>query len=230
MTWTHFVNRTQGRPDNVSPALISTAIGTHLDIARLDTQGLLTVPTLTAGNAAQNAFVQPIINRYGYVQNGVSVGGGTNGVGSLFDKDDFFRDGIQFGYNYTWLMSSATHTLHAGYQWYVDSEDLTRSSNGWGSISVPAGTRNFNGTPIFYQAAFQQQTIGAVPTIHSEYRSQSFEFNDSVNWNKWTFNAGLLMSNDTLYGQGLREDASTLSGYVGSPGTSTRCTRFRSRR
>ena len=27
------------------------------------------------------------------------------------------------------------------------------------------------------------------------------------------------MSNDTLYGQGLREDASTLSGYVGSPGT-----------
>ena len=27
------------------------------------------------------------------------------------------------------------------------------------------------------------------------------------------------MSNDTLYGQGLREDSSTLSGYVGSPGT-----------
>jgi len=219
MTWTHFVNRTQGRPDHVSPASVSTALGTHLDIAQLDTQGLLTVPTLTAGNAAQNAFVQPIINQYGYVQNGVAVGGGTDGFATTFDKDDFFRDGIQFGYNYTWLMSSATHTLHAGYQWYVDSEDLTRSSNGWGSISVPAGTRNFNGTPIFYQTAFQQQTTGAVPTIHSEYRSQSFEFNDSISWRNWNFNAGLLMSNDTLYGQGLREDSSTLSGYVGSPGT-----------
>ena len=147
------------------------------------------MPTPNAGNAAQNAFVQPIINQYGYVQNGVAAGGGINGVGSLFDKDDFFRDGIQFGYNYTWLMSSATHTLHAGYQWYVDSEDLTRSSNGWGSISVPGGATKFNGAPIFYQAAFQQQTTGAVPTIHSEYRSQSFEFNDSISWNNWTFNA-----------------------------------------
>jgi len=224
MNWTHFINRTQGRPDNVSPATVSTAIGTHLDIAHLDTQGLINpVPTLTAGNAAQNAFVQPIINQYGYVQNGAAVGGGLNGVGTTFDKDDFFRDGIQFGYNYTWLMSSATHTLHAGYQWYVDSEDLTRRSNGWGSITVPAGTRNFpnnaSGTPIYYQAAFQEQTTGAVPTIHSEYRSQSFEFNDSIGWRNWNFNAGLLMSNDTLYGQGLREDASTLSGYVGSPGT-----------
>ncbi|HKW00352.1 MAG TPA: carboxypeptidase regulatory-like domain-containing protein [Vicinamibacterales bacterium] len=218
MTWTHFINRTQGRPDNVSPATVSTTPGALLDIARLDTQGLLTVPTLTAGNAAQNAFVQPIINQYGYVQNGVSVGGGTAGVATTFDKDDFFRDGIQFGYNYTWLMSSATHTLHAGYQWYVDSEDLTRRSNGWGSLSVPAGTRNFNGTPIFYQAAFQQQTTGSVPTIHSEYRSQSFEFNDSIGWRNWNFNAGLLMSNDTLYGQGLRNDASTISGFTAAPG------------
>ena len=33
-----------------------------------------------------------------------------------------------------------------------------------------------------------------------------------------TFNAGLLASNDTLYGQGLREDSSTLSGFVARAG------------
>jgi hypothetical protein len=220
MTWTHFINRTQGRPDNVSPATVSTALGTHLDIAHLDTQGLLNVPT-PKSDPAQNAFVQPIISQYGYVQNGVAVGGGLNGVGTTFDKDDFFRDGIQFGYNYTWLMSSATHTLHGGYQWYVDTEELTRRTNGWGSITVPAGNTKFPvnvGTPIFYQAQFNQQTLGTVPTIHAEFRSQTFEFNDSIGWRNWNFNAGLLMSNDTLYGQGLRNDSSALSGFTAAPG------------
>ena len=84
---------------------------------------------------------------------------------------------------------------------------------------------------VFYHGAFQQQTTGAVPTIHSEYRSQSFEFNDTISWKNWTFNAGLLMSNDTLYGQGLREDAShALRLRRGRPATSTRCTRSRSAR
>lgn len=222
MNYSHFINRTQGRPDNTSSAIISTTPGTHLDIAHLDQMGLLNVPLPVAGNAAYNAFVQPIINQYGYVQNGTPTGGGLAGVGSLFDEDNFFRDGIQFGYNYSLLTSGMTHTLHAGYQWYTDSEDLIRSSNGWGSITVPGGRTTFpasGGTPIFYQVAFQQQTTGAVPKIHSEYRSQSFEFNDSIGWHNWTFNAGLLMSNDTLFGQGLKEDSSTLSGYVASPGT-----------
>jgi hypothetical protein len=157
MTWTHFINRTQGRPDNVSPATVSTAVGTHLDIAHLDTQGLLSVPTPKT-DPAQNAFVQPIISQYGYVQNGVAVGGGLNGVGTTFDKDDFFRDGIQFGYNYTWLMSSATHTCR-GYcgirhgRAYAPLErlglDRCRRAH-----EVPVTV----GTPIFYQATFQQQT------------------------------------------------------------------------
>ena len=40
--------------------------------------------------------------------------------------------------------------------------------------------------------------------IHSEYRSQNFELNDTIRWRNWTFNVGLLASNDTLYGQGLK--------------------------
>ena len=62
------------------------------------------------------------------------------------------------------------------------------------------------------------QTTGLVPVIHSEYQSQSFELNDTIALANWTFNAGLLGSNDTLYGQGLRNDPSTLSGFVLAPG------------
>ncbi len=42
--YSHFENLTQGRPDNISSAMPSFAIGTQLDVANLDTQGLLTVP------------------------------------------------------------------------------------------------------------------------------------------------------------------------------------------
>jgi hypothetical protein len=213
--YTHFANPTQGRPDNIANVTISTTPGTRLDVGSLDTQGLLTVPAPVAGQAAYNAFIQPLIDRYGYVDatTGARVGGGTVGYGTTFDADDFFRDAGQISYNLT-LGSRIVHDIHVGYQRYTDSEDLTRSTNGWGAITVPGGRLSFNNTPIFYTAAFQQQTIGAAPTIHSEYRSQSFEINDSMRFRNVTVNLGVLASNDTLYGQGLREDDSTLSGYT----------------
>ena len=86
--------------------------------------------------------------------------------------------------------------------------------------------------PSSTRRAFQQQSDRrrrrrSTPSIES----QSFELNDTIRWKNWTFNVGLLASNDTLYGQGLREDASTLSGFVaGARATSTRCTRSRSAR
>lgn len=220
--FTHFVNETLGRPDVVAAASISTSPGTRLDTANVDQIGRLTVPLPVAGETAFNAFVQPLIDRYGYVDDtGTRVGGGLVGVGSQFDRNDFFRDSGQIAYNYT-FGSRVTHQVHVGYQRYVDAEDLERSSNGWGAITVPGGRLSFNGTPIFYTAAFQQQTTGLVPVIHSEYHSQSIEVNDTIRWNDWSFNLGVLASNDTLYGQGLREDASTLSGYVLAPGNKYR--------
>ncbi len=124
-------------------------------------------------------------------------------------------------YNLTLSGKGLRHTIHAGYQQYIDSEDLIRSSNGWGSITVPGGGISFGGTPIFYQTTFQAQGIGLVPKIHSEYRSKSFEVNDAVTWKDFTFNLGLLASNDTLYGQGLQNDDSTLSGFVKATGTTS---------
>jgi carboxypeptidase family protein len=215
--YTNFTNETEGRPDNIANATINTTPGTRLDINNLDQVGRLRVPTPVAGATDFNAFIQPLIDRYGYIQNGVRVGGGRVGYGVQFDDDDFFRESGQVGYNIT-LGGAMRHELHAGYQYYIDAEDLTRRSNGWGDITVPGG-RLAAQPGAFYIATFQQQTTGQVPTIHSEYRSQTIELNDTIGWKNWTFNAGVLLSNDTLYGQGLREDSSTLSGYVGSPGT-----------
>jgi hypothetical protein len=215
--YTHFTNRTQGRPDNIADVTISTAVGTRLDIGALDRQGQILVPLPLAGNTAYNNFVQPLIDRYGYDQNGVKTGGGTTGFGLQFDNDDFFRDSGQIGYNLT-VGTRVVHDLHFGYQRYTDSEDLTRSSNGWGLLTIPGGRVSFQGRPIFYEATFQQQSTGAVPKIHSEYKSQSLEFNDTIKLADWTFNLGVLASNDTMYGQGLREDESVLSGFTLAPG------------
>ncbi len=224
--FTDFRNPGFGRADNTANVTVSTAVGTHLDINNLDKIGRLTVPTLIATNPAQQAFVQPIINQYGYIDptTGVKTGGGLVGYGLLtHDDDGFFRKNGQIGYNYT-VGTNVTHDLHAGYQRYKDSEDLFRTSNGWGAITVPAGTVNCPASacgtakPAFYQAAFQQQTGGIAPVIHSEFHSQNIELNDTIHWQNWSFNAGVLASNDTLYGQGLAK-ADNIAGFVRSPGT-----------
>jgi hypothetical protein len=219
--YTHFANLTSGTPDNVASVDPNLSPGTALDVNSLDTLGRLTVPVPVSGQTAYNAFVQPLIDRYGYTQDGVKVGGGTVGYGSEFNDQDFFRDAAQVGYNLT-LGTSVRHELHLGYQWYQDEEELVRSSNGWGLISVPGGRLSapIPGNPqrAYYTARIQQQSTGQAVPIRSRYRSQSIELNDAIKWHDWTFNLGVLFSNDTLYGQGLREDSSTLSGYVAAPG------------
>jgi hypothetical protein len=214
---THFANETLGRPDNIADVTTSTAAGTRLDVANLDRLGRVTVPAPIAGADAYNQFIRPLVDRFGYVQNGVRVGGGITGFASQFDQNDFYRDSGQIGYNLT-LGTNVRHELHAGFQYYVDSEDLVRSSNGWGLITVPGGRLNFQGAPIFYTARIQRQTGGQVAPIHSEYRSQNVELNDTISWRNFTFNLGVIASHDTLYGQGLREDSSALSGFVSAPG------------
>jgi hypothetical protein len=221
--FTDFRNPGFGRADTISNATVSTALGTHLDINNLDQMGRLIVPTAISTNPAQSAFVQPFIDKYGYVSNGVRTGGGTVGTGQFaHDDDSFFRKSGQIGYNYT-LGSRITHDLHVGYQRYNDSEDRFQTSDGWGQLTIPGGTTNCpasacgKSTPAFFQAVVSQQTTGVVPTIHSEFHSQAFEVNDSIHIGNWSFNVGVLASNDTLFGQGLTK-ADNLAGFVKSPG------------
>jgi hypothetical protein len=219
--YTYFSNPNSGRPDNVADVTPTTTPGTVLNVGALDTLGRMTVPTPVSGATAYNAFVQPLIDRYGYTLNGVKTGGGTVGYGLEFNDQDFYRNQAQVGYNLT-LGSTITHELHAGYQYYVDEEELLRTSNGWGAITVPGGrlpATGLPGQPAYYMATFFQQGVGNIPPIESSYRSQSLEINDTIRWGNFTFNAGALFSDDKLFGQGLKEDSSALSGYVQSPGT-----------
>jgi hypothetical protein len=221
---------------DVEPAF---TLGTQLNIGSLGTQGRFVVPSLTSGNAAQNAFVQPFINQYGYIcppnpadfgltcTAGQLAGGGTVGYGQFArDDDSFYRKGGQLGYNIT-LGSRIAHDLHVGYQRYTDSEDRFQSSNGWGLISVPAGigaagtcpaSACGTATPAFFLAQVSQQGARGVPTIHAEFESQNIELNDTIRFNDWSFNVGVLLSEDTLYGQGLAE-ADNYAGFIASPGT-----------
>lgn len=214
--FTDFANETSALPDNLfgfAPALDGSV---DLNIGALDTQGQFNVPLPLAGQTAFNTFIAPFIDRYGYLQNGVRNGGGR--VGGLADitQNDFFRQSLQGAYDF----QLGNHNLHVGYQWYRDEEDLLRTSNGWGTITIPGGRINCPanstcaGQQVFFQAQVQQQGILGVPTIHSEYESHNFEINDEIHAGDFTVNLGLLMSNDELFGMGLRETEGNVSGFV----------------
>jgi|CXWL01.1.fsa_nt_gi hypothetical protein len=217
--YTNFANPTGGRPDSISSATPSTSVGTRLDVNSLDTLGRFVVPTPIAGDGTQNAFVAPLISRYGFTNSaGVRTGGGIVGYGLEFNDQDFYREAAQIGYNLT-VGGSVTHDIHIGAQISSETEDLVRSSNGWGLISAPGGRTQQGGVPVFYQATFSQQAAGTIAPIHSEYKQLNLEFNDTIRAGRWTFNLGLITSKDTLYGQDLKNDSSTLSGYTFSRGT-----------
>src|SRR6185436_484928 len=195
-----FGNKTRSVPTTIVGSTFSTAPGTKLDLNNLSTLGAFIVPCpgpsattgcqlLKAANTPVNNFIAPFVQKYGYDTGNGPTGGGTLGAASQFDKDDFFRKQGQVQYNLT-LGSAISHDLHAGVQAYTDSEDLVRSTNGWGALTIPGGgttcAANICGTaqPIYFQAQVQQQSAG-VPPIHSEYKSQNVELNDSIRWGNW---------------------------------------------
>jgi hypothetical protein len=217
--YTYFGLESLGRPDFIADVTPNPAIGTVLAINSLDTLGLFQVPSPVANQTNYNAFIQPYIDQYGYVSSttGLKTGGGNVGYGTQFNDQDFFRDTIQFAYN----LNVGSHDLHFGFQWYKDSENLVRTSNGWGTISIPGGRlANPVGTnqPAYFTARYQRQTGGGAAPIISEYISRNIEVNDTIRFGNLTLNVGVLTSMDSLYGQGLREDDSTLSGFVAAPG------------
>jgi hypothetical protein len=234
-----------GVADQTASVVPNFSKGTHLDISQLANLGRLIVPIPSGTNAAQVAFVQPFITQYGFVcpPNGATAlgctpgqltGGGTVGFGQFSrDDDSFFRKALQGAYNLT-LGKNVTHDLHAGLQHFTDAEDRFQSSNGWGLITVPAGigtagtcpaTACGTVTPAFFVAQVSQQGATGVPTIHSEVKTTNFELNDTIHMNDWTFNVGVLDSQDTLYGQGLAK-ANNVAGFIASPGTKYLMHRF----
>ncbi|HNP34738.1 MAG TPA: TonB-dependent receptor [Woeseiaceae bacterium] len=221
--YTDFQNDTAARPDTIFDFPI--AVGDSLNVGALDTQGNFIVPTPIAGETAYNAFIQPLIDQYGYSANGVQTGGGNVGGASTIDEQNFGRTSFEIGYDHTLYWGGVTHDLHVGYQWQELNEELIRTSNGWGIITAPGGrVLGTDGvTPIYYIASIDQQSLSGantVPAINSEVEMQSFEINDTIMVGDWTYNVGILFSNDVLYGQGLAKDSSNpLTGFRQEPGS-----------
>ena len=222
--FTDFQNDNASRPDTLFDFPIST--GSSLDVNNLDQQGLFVVPTPRDGEDAYNAFIQPLINQYGYLDNGVPTGGGNVGGSSTIDDQDFSRTSFEIAYDRLFDIGGLTHDVHFGYQYQSLQEDLARSSNGWGVITVPGGrtTATDGVTPIFYEARVNQMSLvdqaggSVIPSINSKVEMQSFEINDSIDRGDWTYNLGFVISNDVLFGQGLREDPNSVSGFEVAPG------------
>ena len=141
------------------------------------------------------------------------------------DDDSFCRKAAQAAYNQT-LGTNITHDLHFGYQRDKDYEDRFQTSNGWGLISIPARRRRAGtcpasacgaSTPAFFVATVAQQGAGAarhpLGVRLAERRDQRHH-----PLNNWTFNVGVMDSQDKLYGQGLAK-ANNFAGFIASPGT-----------
>ena len=210
--YTDFANETRGRPDLILD--VRPSVGGSLDLNNLDRMGNFDVPTLT-GDPVHDAWAQPLIDRYGYIENGVPTGGGNVGAYTQFNQQDFYRESFEIGYDISLNWGSTTHDLHFGYHMEEIEEYLLRSSNGWGYIESIGGEESRDEMPVYFQANFNQTSLGeyGIPPIQSYVETQNIELNDTISWGDWTFNVGVLFSQDELFGQGLKVNKSNLSGY-----------------
>ena len=223
------------QPDNVLS--VRPSLDSQIDINNLEQMGYFSVPSIRdydpQGNYTQaqinafNAGATALVNKYGYTEDGQIKGSGGVGAYSQFDDSEFSRDSFEVNLEHEFDWGDAYHTLHFGAKWEEGKEVLTRLSNGWGSISYVGGLdeslEEGSSTPVIYKALVQQMSLTldgntTVPSITSETRSLNFEINDTIEIGDWTYNLGLLVSQDTMYGQGLREKSGTVSGYELAPG------------
>jgi len=216
--YTDYANKSTSRPDLLLDA--QPSIGASLDLNNLDRLGHFQVPSLQSDDDEYNAWAQPLIDRYGYIENGVAQGGGLVGAATDFNTQNFYRGSFELGYDLSLDWGSTTHELHAGYHQEEIKEHLIRSTNGWGYIESVGGTESRGEVPVYFQANFYQTSLGdyGVPPIDTGAKSRNIEFNDRITWRDFTFQVGVLISEDRLYGQGLKVNKSEISGFEAAIG------------
>ncbi|MFT2089377.1 carboxypeptidase regulatory-like domain-containing protein [Paraglaciecola sp. 2405UD69-4] len=218
-----FENKNSGRPDTIFSD-VTASIGGSLDIANLDTQGNFFVPVLKTDEGYDNVTAQALIDAYGYENDGVLTGGGNVGAASSFNNQDFFRESFEVKLDHETEIGNTYHNIHLGVQWKESKEVLTRLSNGWGAISYLGGLNpdtDFEvDSPIYYSASVYSNSLSSeeLNPLTSSSETINIEINDTIEHGDFTYNIGVMFSNDTLYGQGLRKNSSTISGWEAAPG------------
>ena len=228
--YTHFANQTLGHAgQRRRRRRLDGASGTRLDIASLDSQGRLTVPVPVAGpdrlQRLRPAAHRPLRLRR---RTACSVGGGIVGLRLPVRRQRLLPRRRPGRLQPDARARACTHELHVGYQCYEDAEDLVRSSNGWGLITVPGGRLAASrARPIFYTARIPAADgAGSVPPIHSEYQSQNIELNDTIRWQTGPSTSACSPATTRSTARACARTRPRSPGYaLGARATSTRCTR-----
>jgi hypothetical protein len=221
--YSDFENKNLGGPDTVFSS-VNASVDGSLDLDNLDLQGNFYVPEITTDIGYDNTQAQNLIDAYGYELNGAMTGGGDVGGYSSFNNQDFYRESFEVKLDHEAELFDMIHNLHFGFQWKENKEVLTRKSNGWGTISYVGGlavdTDFVAASPIYYAASVYSNSLSEneLNPLTSSSENINIEINDTIEYGDFTLNLGVLLSNDVLYGQGLKEDSSTISGYVAAPG------------
>ncbi|MDP5041511.1 MAG: hypothetical protein NWQ26_11670, partial [Paraglaciecola sp.] len=213
--------------------------GDSLNVADLPSQGYFTVPSLETRTAA-DAGEQALIDAYNAGAAALIAAHGINGealgavgANSTVNDNVYLSNNFEISLEHVIETDNMTHELYFGFQAEEASEELDRVSNGWGSISywggidqdasgiVAPGTET---APVgtIYSATVQTRGFsagGLTGPLVSKSKSKTFAFNDTIYWEDWTFDAGFLISQDELIGQGLRK-ADTSSGWEEARGES----------
>ncbi|PCI59841.1 MAG: TonB-dependent receptor [Gammaproteobacteria bacterium] len=225
--YSEFKLETVAGPDTLFSNVVP-AIGASLDLSNLDQLGLFHVPNTNDDPGYDNGAAQVLIDQYGYIDvNGNRAGGGAIGGDSTLNEQNFYRDSFEISLDHEMDVGDSVHYLHFGYKWQEGTEELSRLSNGWGSIGFVGGAvvEDFDngGVPVYYATSTQQMSFldesgNKVLPIVSTTEMFNFEINDTIEWQDFTFNVGVLVSKDVLYGQGLKANSSNVSGYELAPG------------
>ncbi len=216
-----FELETQSIPDTLYSSVVPE-FGASLNLNNLDQLGALNIPDATNSNPLyDSAGAQVLIDTFG-----AGISGGQVGGSSTINNQNFYRDSFEIALEHEFEMGETYHNIHIGYKWAEGTEKLSRLSNGWGSISYLGGLTpdDYTGSEtVYYQTTTQQmsfldETGNAVDVITSRNESFNFEINDTIEWNDFTFNIGVLISKDVLYGQGLKTNLDNVSGFELAPG------------
>ncbi len=222
-----YENKNKGGPDTLFPDVVP-AFGSPLDVNNFDQLGAFNVPDADSNDPLYDtAGAQALIEQYGYVgEDGEKHGGGQVGGNTTINNQDFKRKSFELKLQHELEIGDVYHTLNFGFQWKEGTEILSRLSNGWGSISYIGGSvpDDYTGDEsVYYQTTTQQMSFvddsgSVVEDITSSNKAINIEINDSIEWGDFTFNIGVLVSQDTLYGQGLKANSSNVSGFELAPG------------
>ncbi|UTA48404.1 TonB-dependent receptor [Simiduia sp. 21SJ11W-1] len=205
---------------------VQPVLGGSLDIDNIHEMGYVNVPSYrdedTPEDIAYNDFIRPYVEQYGFInEDGERQGGG--GVGAYFQNEvvNYHRKTFTAKLDHTLTWGDATHELHAGYKYTEGGEILDRNANGWGSISIIGGrSTTDDGVPVYFQTRTPSSAFNSSGNVLDTYtKEHNIEFNDLITYGDFMINVGVLLSQDTLYGQGLKEDSSSPVGFIESPGT-----------